>query len=140
MFPSSYLDSSVGKFLTATLKDGTIVSGTLISTDKFQNLVLASARIDFNNEEKDTETTCIRGNSIKYIILPKEISDVVREKRDAEKSEQQKRQQSEYNQNREYHNDGRNRGGYNRGGRGGNRGGRGGYHKQYQNRQNQQDQ
>lgn len=101
-------------------------------------MVLNGVQVDVNGEDKYFETACVRGSSTQYVMLPKEISNIVRKARDAEKkaTQQNQQKQRDSNQNREYHNDGRNRGNYNRGGRGGYRGGRGGYNNRYQNQQN----
>ena len=133
MFPLSYIEASKGKYLTIGLKDGSLVSGWLIGTDKFSNLTINKATAEIRGtedlEEKEFETTMIRGSMVKYIIFQKDIMDYVKRVRDQEKihTYQNRNPQNRDYQNRDYQNRDGNRsgrGGYNgRGGRGGFRGG-----------------
>ena len=164
MFPSKYIFSSKGKYITVVLKDGSLVSGVLTDCDNWSNLVLTAATSQNLGSDKETlyETTMIRGNMIQTIYLPKDLAETVKNTRDQNKpkhyhqnpqqNQQQNRQdrnQGGYqnrNQGGDYQNRGyqnrnqgyqnRNQGGYQNRNQGGNYQNRGNYRNQggYQNR------
>ena len=57
--------------ITVELKNGTIIHGVLIKSDKFMNLYLKKVKkTNFLAFDLNLENISIRGNTIRYIILP----------------------------------------------------------------------
>lgn len=57
--------------VTIELKNGTLVSGTILGVDVAMNTHLRAVKMTVKNRESLTlDTLSIRGNNIRYIILP----------------------------------------------------------------------
>ena len=112
MFPIDFLRSCTHQYVQVGLKNGEVYTGTLIECDTWMNLVLTSVTVTSpNHEEKKLEKAMIRGNSMKFMSMPREVVDIVKNKKT--------------DSHRDRHTwQGRGRGGRGGGGRGG-RGGRG---------------
>ena len=142
MLPISFLHSCKYKYIDVALKTGTSYRGILSDCDNFMNFRLESVDamtwIPGMKEPKvqHMDQVLIRGSSVKYVTMPREILDTVKARRQ-EATQQaaqtgnrnQFRHGGQQNQHRDYHN----QGGYQRrDGGGGNRpprgrdGGRGG--------------
>lgn len=144
MLPISFLHSCKYKYIDVALKTGTLYRGILSECDNFMNFRLESVNVMTwvpgmaEPKVEHMDQVLIRGSSVKYVTMPKEILDTVKARRQ-EATQQaanhagnrnQYRQGGQQNQHRDY-----NQGGYQRrgGGGGGNRpprgrgGGRDGY-------------
>ncbi|KAI9343823.1 hypothetical protein BD770DRAFT_475958 [Pilaira anomala] len=117
MLPLSLLHTAAGHPMLVELKSGETFNGHLVNCDNWMNLTLREVIQTSPDGDKFWRLSeCyIRGNTIKYLNVPEEIVDMVKE-----------------DENRQRHMAGRGRGrgsnNYNnsRGGRGNSRGGRGG--------------
>lgn len=117
MLPLSLLHTAAGHPMLVELKSGETFNGHLVNCDNWMNLTLREVIQTSPDGDKFWRLSeCyIRGNTIKYLNVPEEIVDMVKE-----------------DENRQRHMAGRGRGrgnnNYNnsRGGRGNGRGGRGG--------------
>ncbi|KAG0315409.1 hypothetical protein BGZ97_008268 [Linnemannia gamsii] len=133
MLPLSLLNTSQTHPILVELKNGETFNGHLVNCDNWMNLTLREVIQTSSDGDRFWRLTeCyIRGNTIKYLRVPDEIIDMVKE--DAAKQ----RVAGGRNSNRggAGHNGGDQRGGHHshqggeRGGRGGGRGGRGDYNK-----------
>jgi small nuclear ribonucleoprotein D1 len=100
--------------VTVELKNGTIAYGTITSVSPVMNVALKSVRMTAKGRETQSlDTVTIRGNTIRYIILPDSLPLDTLLIDDAPKPKNKARKEQDR---------GRGRG---RGGRGGGRGGRG---------------
>lgn len=121
MLPLSLLHTAAGHPMLVELKSGETFNGHLVNCDNWMNLTLREVIQTSPDGDKfwRLPECYIRGNTIKYLNVPEEIVDMVKE------DESRQRQMT-----------GRGRGGGNFGGRGGhqqhnnNRGGRGGGNNQ----------
>ncbi|KAJ3029547.1 UNVERIFIED_CONTAM: RNA processing protein [Siphonaria sp. JEL0065] len=118
MLPLSLLNTAKGHPILVELKTGLTYNGHLDSCDNWMNINLHEVICTSADGEKfwRLAEVYIRGNTIKYLRLPDEIIDKVREDREF----RERREAMSGNGGR-----GGGRGGYNN--RGGNRGGRGGF-------------
>ncbi|KAF9984196.1 hypothetical protein BGZ75_004242 [Mortierella antarctica] len=134
MLPLSLLNTSQTHPILVELKNGETFNGHLVNCDNWMNLTLREVIQTSSDGDRFWRLTeCyIRGNTIKYLRVPDEIIDMVKE--DAAKQ----RAAGGRNNNRGGaggNNGGDQRGGHysqqggDRGGRGGGRGGRGDYNK-----------
>ncbi|CUS14046.1 unnamed protein product [Tuber aestivum] len=117
MLPLSLLNTAQGHPMLVELKNGETLNGHLVNCDTWMNLTLKEVVQTSPEGDKFFRLAeCyVRGNNIKYLRVPDEIIDLVKE--------------TQTQQNRDGHggrggND-RGRGGYRGDHRGGNRGGRG---------------
>ncbi|KAK9475993.1 hypothetical protein V1514DRAFT_338273 [Lipomyces japonicus] len=145
MLPLSLLNSSQGHPMLVELKSGETLNGHLFNCDAWMNLTLkevVQTNADGTRFFRLPEAY-VRGNNIKYLRVPDEVLEIVRQKNQQQREERQRnglnnvggggnRNYNNYN-NRGYNNNynnaagGGQRGGYNRGGgRGGGNAGRGG--------------
>ena len=61
--------------VTIELKNGTIVHGTVTSVDMSMNTHLKSVKMTVKHKNPvKLDTLCIRGNNIRYVILPDSIN------------------------------------------------------------------
>ncbi|KAI9007755.1 hypothetical protein DFJ74DRAFT_611684 [Hyaloraphidium curvatum] len=113
MLPLSLLNTAVGHPCLVELKSGETYNGHLVSCDPWMNINLREVILTSPDGEKffRLPECYIRGSSIKYLRVPDEIMDLVKE--DQRARERERRQ-------------GGRGGGGGGGGRGGFRGGRGG--------------
>ncbi|KAJ3286827.1 Sm-like ribonucleo protein [Rhizoclosmatium globosum] len=121
MLPLSLLNTAKGHPILVELKTGVTYNGHLHSCDNWMNINLHEVICTAAEGDKfwRLQEVYIRGNTIKYLRLPDEIIDIVREDREF----RERREAMSGNSGA-----GRGRGGYNnRGGGGGQRGGRGGF-------------
>ena len=82
MFPLDFLRSCTHQYVQVGLKNGEIYSGTLIECDTWMNLVLTSVTITTpNEEEKKVDKAMIRGNSMKFMSMPSEVVDIIKNKK-----------------------------------------------------------
>ncbi|GJJ77096.1 U6 snRNA-associated Sm-like protein LSm4 [Entomortierella parvispora] len=128
MLPLSLLTTSQTHPILVELKNGETFNGHLVNCDNWMNLTLREVIQTSSDGDRFWRLTeCyIRGNTIKYLRVPDEIIDMVKE--DAAKQ----RVQAGARSNRGGSGNGNERGGHhgdNRGGRGGGRGGRGDFNK-----------
>lgn len=105
--------------VTVELKNGTQVHGTITGVDVAMNTHLKTVKMTIKNREPvQLESLSIRGNNIRYYILPDSLPLETLLIDDAPKTRAKKREANRGGQ--------RGRGRGTRGGRGGPRGGRGG--------------
>jgi small nuclear ribonucleoprotein D1 len=110
----SFLMKCQNETVTVELKNGTIAYGTITSVSPVMNVSLKSVRMTAKGRETQSlDTVTIRGNTIRYIILPDSLPLDTLLIDDAPKPKNKARKEQDR---------GRGRG---RGGRGGGRGGRG---------------
>lgn len=111
----SFLMKCQNETVTVELKNGTIAYGTITSVSPVMNVALKSVRMTAKGRETQSlDTVTIRGNTIRYIILPDSLPLDTLLIDDAPKPKNKARKEQDR---------GRGRGG--RGGRVGGRGGRG---------------
>jgi len=118
MLPYDFLKVSINKQVEVILKNDEAYSGMLESVDPLMNIVLLESRSV--GLEKTYRQTAIKGNSVKFVLLPKApIDDAISQIR----AEYIKENPKPYNnRNNNYHNRGNNynnRGGNNNNQRGG---------------------
>ncbi|KAJ1984542.1 RNA processing protein [Dimargaris verticillata] len=101
MLPLSLMNTAKGRPIQVELKNGETYNGHLMQCDNFMNLTLREViQTSADGEKFWRLSECyIRGNTVKYLQMPPEILDLVKEERFQHRS--------------------------GRGGRGGQRGGRG---------------
>ncbi|CEP17550.1 hypothetical protein [Parasitella parasitica] len=119
MLPLTLLHTAAGHPMLVELKSGETFNGHLVNCDNWMNLTLREVIQTSPDGDKfwKLPECYIRGNTIKYLNVPEEIVDMVKE------DESKQRHMSGRGRGRgggNYNNRG------NRGGRGQNRGGRGG--------------
>ncbi|KAI0141126.1 like-Sm domain-containing protein [Hypoxylon sp. NC0597] len=116
MLPLGLLNAAQGHPMLVELKNGETLNGHLIQCDTWMNLTLKEVIQTSPEADKFVRLpeVYVKGNNIKYLRVPDEIIDIVKE--------QQHGQQSGFRGGRGGH--GQQRGDH--GGRGGDRGGRGG--------------
>ncbi|KAI1382029.1 like-Sm domain-containing protein [Hypoxylon crocopeplum] len=116
MLPLGLLNAAQGHPMLVELKNGETLNGHLIQCDTWMNLTLKEVIQTSSDGDKFVRLpeVYIKGNNIKYLRVPDEIIDLVKD--------QQHNQQGGFRGGRGGH--GQQRGDH--GGRGGERGGRGG--------------
>ncbi|CAG5106821.1 Oidioi.mRNA.OKI2018_I69.chr1.g3015.t1.cds [Oikopleura dioica] len=133
MLPLSLLKTAVNHPMLVELKNGETYNGHLVNCDNWMNLqlreVICTSR-DGDHFWRMNECY-VRGSTIKYLRIPDEVIDMVKEENTARMKAAKNRNRDQNNRN----NRGGGRGGNRGGGRGGNRGGgrgggRGGYNNQ----------
>jgi small nuclear ribonucleoprotein D1 len=68
---TTILNRIINESITVELKNGTILHGILIKSDKYMNICLKKVRKkNILNYDLKLENISIRGNIIRYIILP----------------------------------------------------------------------
>ncbi|KAI7862437.1 hypothetical protein BDF14DRAFT_1736195 [Spinellus fusiger] len=123
MLPLSLLHTAAGHPMLVELKNGETFNGHLVNCDNFMNLTLREViQTSPDGDRFWRLPECyIRGNTIKYLNVPEEIVDMVKEDEGRQK---QMNQRGRGRGGRENGFNDRNGGG--RGGRGGNNGGNNG--------------
>lgn len=119
MLPLSLLNAAQGHPMLVELKNGETLNGHLINCDTWMNLTLkecVQTSADGDTFMRLSEVY-VRGNNIKYLRIPEEVVDTVKE--------QQQNQQAHRGGRGGMPNRGDHGGRGDRGGRGGARGGRG---------------
>jgi U6 snRNA-associated Sm-like protein LSm4 len=119
VLPLSLLRGCVGHPMLVELKSGETYNGTLVSCDSWMNLMLKEVIATSRDAKKfwQLNEIYIRGNNIKYLRIPEEVLDTVKEESQQFQQKKQQSAQSAGGTNSNYNNS---RGGFNqRGGRGG---------------------
>ncbi|CAK7226897.1 hypothetical protein SCUCBS95973_006355 [Sporothrix curviconia] len=127
MLPLGLLSAAQGHPMLVELKNGETLNGHLVQCDTWMNLTLKE--VVQTNADGDSfmriPEVYVKGNNIKYLRVPDEIIDTVKE----QQQQQQQQHQHHYQSNFRGGRGGNNNGGYQRGdgqgGRGGGRGDRG---------------
>ncbi|KAF1818272.1 Sm-like ribonucleo protein, partial [Dissoconium aciculare CBS 342.82] len=124
--PLSLLNAAQGSAMLVELKNGETLNGHLVACDTYMNLTLKEVvQTSADGDKFFRVPECyVRGNNIKYLRVPDNVVDKVKEQ---QAQQQQQRQQQNQQGNSDHHGGRGDRGGgrgMNRGGRGG-RGGRG---------------
>jgi small nuclear ribonucleoprotein D1 len=71
MFIRAVIHHFINEIITIELKNGYILHGTLLNSDKNMNLYLKKVKkTDILDTNLNLESILIRGNTIRYIILP----------------------------------------------------------------------
>lgn len=82
MFPLDFLRNCTNQYVEVGLKNDEVYAGTLLECDTWMNLVLNSVTVTSpNHEEKKFDKVMIRGNSIKFMSMPREVVDIVKNKK-----------------------------------------------------------
>ena len=82
MFPLDFLRNCVHQNVQVGIKNGDVYIGTLEDCDTWMNLVLTSVTLTTaNHEEKKLEKAMIRGNSVKFMSMPREVVEIVKNKK-----------------------------------------------------------
>ncbi|CAK7264380.1 hypothetical protein SEPCBS57363_001040 [Sporothrix epigloea] len=126
MLPLGLLNAAQGHPMLVELKNGETLNGHLVQCDTWMNLTLKE--VVQTNADGDSfmriPEIYVKGNNIKYLRVPDEIIDTVKEQQQQQQLQHQHHYQSNFRGGR-----GDSRGGYQRGdgqgGRGGGRGDRG---------------
>lgn len=147
MFPIDYLRASRKNEVIIALKSGEFYKGFLEECDNFMNIYMSSVTVQTNQDnDVSVEKAMIRGQSVKYIMMPNNVADIVKDRRRTPRnSSNNSNIIHTNNNNNSYSNGQRGRGGYGqRGGRGNgyrgnyhNNGSRGGRQKYYKNNETQ---
>ncbi|KAI9489309.1 hypothetical protein BDB00DRAFT_630764 [Zychaea mexicana] len=127
MLPLSLLHTAAGHPLLVELKNGETFNGHLVNCDNWMNLTLREViQTSPDGDRFWRLPECyIRGNTIKYLNVPEEIVDMVKEEEQKQRAARRDNRQRENGYNSRGRGGGRG-GNYRGGGRGGHRGGGGG--------------
>ncbi|KAK2964288.1 putative Small nuclear ribonucleoprotein SmD1b [Blattamonas nauphoetae] len=61
--------------VTIEMKNGSVVQGTVTGVDVAMNIHLKTVKLIARNKEPiRTDTICIRGNTVRYVILPDSLN------------------------------------------------------------------
>jgi len=93
MLPLSLLSAAQGHPMLVELKDGETLNGHLVSCDNWMNLVLREV-VQTNPEGNRffrLPEVYVRGNNIKYLRVPDEIVDTVKEQQQHDQANRQSR-------------------------------------------------
>ena len=117
MLPLSLLHTAAGHPLLVELKNGETFNGHLVNCDNWMNLTLREViQTSPDGDRFWRLPECyIRGNTIKYLNVPEEIVDMVKEEESRQRSMRNNRGRGGGRENG-YGGRGRGRGGQNRGG------------------------
>ncbi|CAK7204502.1 hypothetical protein SEUCBS139899_007259 [Sporothrix eucalyptigena] len=126
MLPLGLLSAAQGHPMLVELKNGETLNGHLVQCDTWMNLTLKE--VVQTNADGDSfmriPEVYVKGNNIKYLRVPDEIIDTVKEQQQQQQQQHQHHYQSNFRGGRGGNNGGHQRGD-GQGGRGGGRGDRG---------------
>jgi U6 snRNA-associated Sm-like protein LSm4 len=102
MLPLSLLTTTKGHPILVELKNGETFNGHLVNCDNFMNLTLQNVIQTSSNGDRfwKIKECYIRGSTIKYLRVPDEMIDIVKEESTKYRKQQQQQQQQQQRGNR----------------------------------------